>query len=251
MGVVASAHVADVGPVAALRALARIPRPGSVPGLRHAEVAAAASLSPSPLPKPTPGRVALVAFWDDDCALDAFLHDHPLAAALSGGWHARLEPLRAFGTWPGLPELPADRATPYSGPAVVLTLGRLRMTQAVRFVRASAKAEGSAVDAPGMAWGTALARPPLVATLSLWDSVRALSEYAYGRQDPSHVEALAADRARPFHRASAFVRFRPYEISGQLGGRNPLPHAVFGDPPARPGAGTAGAAAPAERESSG
>jgi hypothetical protein len=31
---------------------------------------------------------------------------HPLAEELAGGWHARMEPLRVFGSWPGLEGLP-------------------------------------------------------------------------------------------------------------------------------------------------
>jgi hypothetical protein len=176
------------------------------------------------------GRVGLVAFWDDDDALDSFLAGHPTAAALAGGWHARLEPLRAFGEWPGLPaDVPRDRTTDHTGRAVVLTLGRLRLTRAIRFLRTSAPAEARALSAPGMVWGTAMARPPFVATCSLWESTRALSTYAYGRSEPAHSDAIAADRAKPFHHRSAFVRFRPYRVEGHLEGSNPLPAGALVD----------------------
>jgi hypothetical protein len=33
---------------------------------------------------------------------------------------------------------------------------------------------------------------------------------------------MAADRARAFHRAGVFFRFRPYRSAGHLAGRNPL-----------------------------
>ena len=147
---IASVHVADVGARAALGVLRKVPRPASTPGLRSANVGLAAPLSRSMLPKPSFGRVGLVAFWDDDTALDRFLTDDPLAATLVSGWHVRLEALRAFGTWPGLPaDVPTDRATDHTGPAAVLTLGRLRSAQAVRFFRTSAKAEGAVVEARG------------------------------------------------------------------------------------------------------
>jgi hypothetical protein len=38
---------------------------------------------------------------------------------------------------------------------------------------------------------------------------------------------IRADRARPFHRRSAFVRFRPYRCVGRLAGRNPLREGVL------------------------
>jgi len=96
--VIASVHVADVGARSSLGVLRKAPKPGSTPGLRHANVALTAPLSGSVRPSPNFGRVALVAFWDSDDALDTFLEDHPLAAKLAGGWRLRLEPLRAFGT---------------------------------------------------------------------------------------------------------------------------------------------------------
>ncbi len=219
----ASVHVADVGPRAAVEVLRNPPRPDAVPGLRHANVAVCAPLSASVLPPPAIGRVGLIALWDDEDALDGFLGRHPLAATLAPGWRVRLAPLRAYGSWPGLPgDLPSARATEHQGPAAVLTLGRLRLTQAARFLRTSAKASGRALLAPGMLWGTAMARPPFVATCSLWESTRALSTYAFGHVEPAHADAIAADRAEPFHHQSAFVRFRPYGSEGHLDGKNPL-----------------------------
>jgi hypothetical protein len=119
-------------------------------------------------------------------------------------------------------DLSRGRAVTSDGPAAVLTLGRLRLPQARRFFRTSARAEGRVVEAPGLVWSTGLARPPFVATCSLWASADALTTYAYDRGHPEHADALAADRARPFHHRSAFIRFRPYASEGHLDGRNPL-----------------------------
>ncbi|MGQ0802386.1 MAG: spheroidene monooxygenase [Actinomycetota bacterium] len=220
---IASLHVADVGARRAPGVLVKPPKPAAVAGLRHANVGLTAPLSRRVRPSPSLGRVGLVAFWDDDDALDRFLADDPLAAKLAGGWHVRLEPLRAFGSWPGLDDgIPAARVVDHDGPAAVLTLGRLRFTQAPRFFRTSAKAEGEVVDAPGLTWATGLARPPFVSTCSLWESSDALSAYAYGNHEQAHPAAIAADRAKPFHHQSAFIRFRPYKSEGHLDGKNPL-----------------------------
>jgi len=221
--VIASVHVADVGARRAPEVLFKAPKPKAVAGLRHANAGLTAPLSRRVLPSPSFGRVGLVAFWDDGEALDRFLADHPVAERLAGGWHVRLEPLRAFGSWPGLSDgIPTARVVDHDGPAAVLTLGRLRLTQAVRFFRTSAKAEGEVVDAPGLTWATGLARPPFVSTCSLWESSDALSAYAYEHRDQAHPAAIAADRAKPFHRQSAFIRFRPYQSEGHLDGKNPL-----------------------------
>jgi hypothetical protein len=219
---IASVHLADIGRRGALASALRTPRPDRVPGLRHANVALAGSLGGSVVPSPDFGRMGLVAFWDDDEALDRFLSDHPLAAKLAGGWSVRLAPRRASGTWPGLSaDVPAD-APLEDDPAAVLTLGRLRLTQTVRFLRTSARAEAAVLDAEGLIWATGLARPPFVCTFSLWRSSRDLATYAYGREQPAHAAAIAAHAAKSFHHESAFIRFRPLASAGSLRGRNPL-----------------------------
>jgi hypothetical protein len=220
---VVSVHFADVGPSAGLRLLLKRAPLASVSGLRHADLGVAIPLSTSVLPAPGLRRVGLLGFWEDDDALSAFEDDHPLAARLSGGWSARLEPLRRFGSWPGLSEdITTSRHTDHDGSAVVLTLGRLRLTQAVRFLRASARAQTAVLAARGTLWGTALARPPFVATCSIWDSSRSIASYAYGAGDQGHPDAIKADAAKPFHQRSAFVRLRPYRVDGSLDGTNPL-----------------------------
>ncbi|MEY2424259.1 MAG: hypothetical protein QOI95_4326 [Acidimicrobiaceae bacterium] len=220
---VVSVHIADVGRGAALRLLSKRTALAGVPGLRNANIGAATPLSTSLLPSPSFRRVGLIAFWDDDAAIESFLRSDSRAARFADGWSARLEPLRMFGSWPGLPDdINRSRHTDYDGPALVLTFGRLRLTQTVRFLRASAKAAGAAIAAPGAVWATALARPPFVATCSIWESARALSSYAYGTNDRGHPDAMESDSAKPFHRRSAFVRLRPYRVEGSLGGANPL-----------------------------
>jgi len=222
--VIASVHLADVGRRPAVRLLRANLDPAGVSGLRYAEIVTAAPLSGKLLPRPDLGRVGLIAAWDDESALDAFLAGHPLAARLAHGWHVRLRPTRIFGAWPQLRGLLAsEEPMDDEEPAAVLTLGRLRLSQAMRFLRASAAAEGLAVRDPALLASTGLARPPaLVATFSLWRSVAAMRAYAGGHFDPGHSAAVEAHAARPFHHQSAFVRFRPYGAQGAWDDCNPL-----------------------------
>lgn len=223
---IATVQIADLGPVATIRSVMRRPKPNATPGLRSANVAVFAPLAASG--PPPIKRAGLIAFWDDEDAFDRFVERDPIAARFEGGFQARLQPLRAFGSWPGLPtDIPSSRAVPHDGPVVVLTLGRLRISQTIRFLRTSRPAERSAVAHEGMIWGSAAARPPFVATVSIWRDAQATAAYAYGRQEPAHSEAIAAQQRKDFHRQSAFIRFSPTRLEGSLGGTNPLPAAAI------------------------
>jgi len=92
---IASIHLTDVRLRTALKALRTAPRPESTPGLRYATSVAAAPLGGPVLAAPQPGRVGLIALWDDAADLDRFLATHPLATALAGGWHVRLATVHA------------------------------------------------------------------------------------------------------------------------------------------------------------
>ena len=155
-------------------------------------------------------------------SIDRFL-DSKAAAPYANGWRARLEPLRAYGPWPGLADdLPRARNVPdHDGPSVVITLANTRFSQLHRFLPATRRAEASVATAPGLRWGTAVAKPPFVATISIWDEDAALTDYAYP-QASAHAAAMREDRSKPFHHQMTFVRLAPYELTGTLTGRNPV-----------------------------
>jgi len=213
---IVSIHLADIGPARALRFQRSRLRAGEVEGLRYAELTTLAPLSPRLLPTPMPGRVGLIAAWDDETALEGFLAGHPVAEQLASGRRVRLRPTRIFGAWPELPGIvPREQPMDDEEPVAVLTLGRLRLTQVIRFLRASAAAEGLAIANPALITSTGLARPPrLVATFSLWRSTAAMRGYVEGRDAPAHRAAVKAQTERPFHHHSAFLRFRPYAAEG-------------------------------------
>jgi hypothetical protein len=220
---IVSVHLADVGPRAALAALRRPPRRSEAPGLTYAETVTTAPLGGGLLPAPSPRRVGMLAAWDGDEALDGFNHSHRLAATFADGWEVRMQPLRVSGHWPEMPGLPSQPLpVDDEEPVIALTLGRLRLSRSLPFLRSAAAAETEAVDAPALIASTGLARPPrLVSTFSIWRSMAAMREYAYGK-DGSHQAAVRNDREHPFHHASAFVRFRPYASRGRWDGRDPL-----------------------------
>src|SRR5688572_30336623 len=154
----ASVQIVDQPPFGTVRSLLRRPGRDAVPGLRSADVALCVPLAMTA--PPMPRRALLVGFWDDETSFDRFVDHDPIGQRFSGGFEARLRPLRAYGDWPGLDaDVDRSRTVPHEGPVVVLTLGRLRISQLVRFMRASRPAEKAATEHPGLLWGTAAARP--------------------------------------------------------------------------------------------
>jgi heme-degrading monooxygenase HmoA len=220
---IVSVHLANVG-AGAPWCLRHTPTSERAPGLRYAAVTLAAPLGGELLPRVRPGRIGLIAAWDDDEALDRFLAEHPLARRLEVGWHLRMTPLRASGTWSALPELEHGEGHAAPGePVAAVTLGRLRTINVVRFLRASAAASKLASESEGLVASSALARPPhLVATFSLWRTLTAMQDYVHGRNGAGHRDAIRAHTAKPFHHESIFVRLRPYRSAGRLGGRDPF-----------------------------
>lgn len=219
---IATIDVADIGRGSLIQAMRHRPAPGDISGLRWLDVAPAAALASS---KP-PGfrRAVLLAMWDDEESARAFADTHPLAQRFVGhGFHAVLRPLRAFGSWPGLPaEVPRTRVTQHDAPVIVTTLGRLRLSQAFRFFRASRPAERAAVNAEGFLWGTAAARPPFMATVSAWSSDKTAAAYAYADSDDGHPRAITQQRRKDFHRESAFIRYAVISTAGTLPGAPPI-----------------------------
>jgi hypothetical protein len=216
---IATVDIADLGARRSLGSLRRRPTPEDVPGLRWLDTAIAVPLASNR--PPGLGRALMIAFWDDEEPAAAFAAGHPLGQqfAESGGFHAVLRPLRAFGTWPGLSDdVPHARDARHDGPVLVTTLARLRTTQAIRFFRASRHAERSAINAEGFLWGTAATRLKPRATVSLWGSADAAAAYAYGDPDAGHPRAIAEQRRNDFHHESAFIRYAPLTITGSLQG---------------------------------
>lgn len=217
----ATVHIADCGVRALPRLRRAAPKARSSPGLRYSLLAVPAPLATG-APRPQVGRFAHLAFWDDaDAAARAFA-----GTAFDDGFEGLrldLEPVRSIGSWPGIPStLPTAPLAVHEGPAVVITIGRLRMLQAPRFFIASARAENHIVASPGLTWATGMAAPErrTVATVSWWHDQVSMGHAV--RDTGGHRDAMARQAEKDFHHESAFTRFRPLAVSGSLEGRNPV-----------------------------
>jgi len=212
----ASVHLVDCGPRLVVKTARRGRELRRVTGLRYGEVTLTAALGPRLLPEPTRGRLGMFAYWESEEALEEFLAANPVARTFAAGWHLRLQPTRIVGGWPQIDESALGSSAMDDGePAAALTLGLLRPSQAPRFLRASARAEGLALKSPGLVASTGFARPPrLVSTFSVWKTTAAMRSYVEGAHGGAHRDAVRAHAERPFHRESAFIRFRLLGVKG-------------------------------------
>ncbi|WP_162453560.1 spheroidene monooxygenase [Phytoactinopolyspora mesophila] len=225
---ITTVHVVAANPLRSVGTAVRRVRRPQVPGMRWGTTALAVPLAAG-LVMPL-RRNALIAFWDDEAAADAFFADHPLGQRFTGGFEARLRPLRAYGSWAGFPvDVSKRRRVEHDGPVAVITMSALRISQLGRFMRTSKPAEKAALDDPGMLWGTAAVRLPFAATISLWRDSDAVRRYAYSRAHLEHPHAIKEQRRRSFSHESLFARYAPISLRGSLTGGNPLEAARLPD----------------------
>lgn len=244
-----STHFAEVAVGPAVAALRERPDPSVIEGLRWAETWLMNPLRTGMMLSTEITGVALTAAWEDDESLDRFLA-HPLARPYARGWRARFEVVRTVGAWPQLPDLPRQER-PVTGPVAVFTLARLRLRRFPSFVATVAAAERDAVHHPALLEGTALIHPPnLLATFTVWRSVKEMRQYAVGSYPGGHLRAMRKHEERVFHDETVFVRLRPYEVVGQWKGRNPFTIAQPAPGPAGSGAGAPAVLAAAGDEDS-
>lgn len=225
-----SAHVADTGPMAALRR--KTPQAADVPGLRSARTATCAPFTRGVLPRPQFSREAMLACWSDDESLDRFLEDHPTGRALGAGWHVRMELVRAVGVWPGLDddmvEAAGTKAQGMTGPSVAITIGTAYLRTVIPFARVNNGLEDQFLETPAGIWGTAMTNLPqrLVATLTVWESPDAAVDYmrngAHGAAVRDHYDPAKDPTGHSFVTGGGFFGFRPLSTSGSVDGKNPI-----------------------------
>ncbi len=229
-----SAHLVDTSPLTALRRSA--PIPDEVPGLRSARSAVSTPFSGG-LPRPQLGREVLLACWDHENSLDAFLTSD-VGAVFAGGVDIRLQLVRAVGIFPGVTRAEIDEAldgvpAEFDGPSAAITLGTAYLKTAPAFFRVNTGLEKQFLDTSSGRWGTAMTnlRTRFVATLTFWDSQDAASSYmmngAHGAAARDHYNPAVDPNGHEFVTDGGFLGFRPLSIRGSIDGRNPLSDIVL------------------------
>jgi hypothetical protein len=183
-------------------------------------------------PSPTARRVGVLTVWEDGAAAEAGWE--PLLGALTCGrehWHVRAEVARAAFTEPWIGWSPDTAGAPPLSddePALILISGDLRARYVRAFLQDAGTAVGQAFTQRGYLGGLAIQSSPLNTTsCSAWRSYGDAKAYAY--RPGRHSEVMRRDRAEERHRTEWFLRLRPLEERGSVGGVTPF-HGVLAPP---------------------
>ena len=225
-------HLASPGVLSVMSALLRPPTAETVSGLRHAECMfpmqlGAAILSPG---RWQLGRLAVFAAWESEAAVDAFLARPGLGTTLAAWWHVRLRFLRRWCHLHALDWLPATNGeTDLDAPVVAVTLARLSLPQAPRFIHWGKPVERQVRDHPGTTLALAASRPfRTLSTFTVWRSAREMLEMVHGRRQlpagegDRHAVAMVERTRKDFHREFITLRFNLLGEAGSWEGRTSI-----------------------------
>jgi heme-degrading monooxygenase HmoA len=198
------------------------------PGLRFAKLLGTGSGRTFTPRDADPHHWALLTVWDDAARRDDFARSRLVCgwdAAAEEQLRVRMSPVAARGQWSGREpfEVPpgASSASAYDGPVAAITRARLRATRAPSFWRAVPPVVDALTTAPGLRLAVGIGEAPvgLQGTFSLWDSNRALLDFAY-RSD-AHRAAVARTAPARWYAEELFARFAVRDVEGTHRGWTP------------------------------
>jgi hypothetical protein len=177
-----------------------------------------------------PERTALFCVWNSSDDLWRFVDtrfaDVGVAHAVREAWHVELHGAGGHGSWRGcaVPELivRADAQRVASGPMIVLTRANVRLAAWRRFHRAGVAVDEQLQKAAGLRAVVGVGELPVgaLATLSVWDSLAAMRDFAVGTEH--HRAVVARTRTENWYGEEMFARFVPYRSAGTWDGRDPV-----------------------------
>lgn len=164
-----------------------------------------------------PLRWAALVSWDRTADADTFENSRTArgwASIAQGRVQFRLIPRSSRGRWSG--REPFGDGPEQDGPVASITRARLRPTRAVNFWRAVPPVAHDlhAVDGLRCAFGIGEAPLGYQGTFSLWDSSRALTDFAHRRA--VHRDVMNRTPREGWYAEELFARFGVAEVRGPL-----------------------------------
>lgn len=199
-----------------------------VPGLRFSKLLGSGAANGFGV-WPNFDRYGFMAVWEDVAAGEAFFSRHPLWAAYqqrsAEQWTLRLAPIKAQGLWDGQNPFDYSRNTvsaPANAPIAVLTRASIRWRKTPRFWKFVEPTSAALAHAAGVRAAIGLGELPLVrqATFSVWESAKAMQEYAY--KDATHREVIKLTHREKWYAEEMFARFQVLSSEGSIDGQDPL-----------------------------
>ena len=194
------------------------------PGLRFAKLLGTGDGRTFTVRDADPLRWGLLATWADAAAAQAFeglpvVRSWERAAVES--CRLDLRPVASRGSWSG--RQPFGDPTPVrtDGPVAALTRARLRAGAAPVFWRAVPPVSADLRERPGLRAAVGIGEAPvgLQGTFSLWDSAKALKEFARAE---AHAAVVARTEPERWYAEELFARFAVLGARGTLDGADPL-----------------------------
>jgi hypothetical protein len=195
------------------------------PGVRFAKLLGTGDGATFTVRDADPRRWGLLASWADRASARAF-EGSPIAARwrrlADEAWRVELRPLTARGRWSGREPFGTPAGGRWDGPVAAVTRARLAPTRARSFWRAVPPVSADLAARPGLRLAVGIGEAPvgLQGTFSLWDSARALREFAYG--GAAHQAVVARTAPARWYAEELFARFAVEATDGSVDGKDPL-----------------------------
>jgi hypothetical protein len=206
-----------------------------VPGLRFAKLLGTGDGRTFTLRDADPLHWGLLTVWDADEPADRFatgLTHRRWATLADEQLDVRMDPLSSRGRWAGREPfepsrrprrvtgpVPAEPAP--AGPVASITRARLRPTRALSFWRAVPAVSADLSEVSGLRLAIGIGESPigLQGTFSLWESNRALNEFAHRRA--AHADVIRRTGPERWYAEELFARFSVRTLTGTFAGRAP------------------------------
>ena len=159
---------------------------------------------------PNWGGYALLAAFPSEVLAKAALHSELWQAYARQSASAKtlfLRPHQSHGRWDGVEPFRTDGQYERDAEAVVLTRARIKVRHLPAFWSRVARVSESVADYPERRFSVGVGELPVIqqATVSIWDSGRAMEDYAY--RSRYHAEVVKLTRQRGWYAEELFCRF--------------------------------------------
>ncbi len=139
-------------------------------------------------------------------------------------WTVHMRPVRWRGKWGGRDPFAsmATVAAPEAGPWIIFTRATIRPTKVQAFLGAVPSVAEQLLQQPELINSVGVGEAPLLyqATLSVWRTLPAVTEFAYSHG--LHKNVIQRTRQERWYREELFARLRPIASFGEWDGVDPL-----------------------------